>query len=264
MRPSTPQTASKAGSGLAIATLAAILATLIVNALSNLYPPQGQNIGEISNTILSGVLITPASYAFAIWGVIYIGLIAYGLYQLRPAQRRAADIQRVNVRLIVACVAQIIWVYLFTLQLFSLSVLAMLAILFALIGAYLQINPLQEAVSRQRKWFAQVPLSIYLGWISVATIVNVASALYSLGWQGWGLSAVGWTVLMLIVGGLLAALVALQRRDVAFTLVYVWAFGAIAMRHLTTPSLCLTAGGLAIALVLILLIGEQLRRRATA
>ncbi|MFE4107321.1 tryptophan-rich sensory protein [Almyronema epifaneia] len=261
MSSSTPQTPAKSGWALAIATLAAILATLIVNTLSNLYPPQGRNIGEISNTILSGVLITPASYAFAIWGVIYVGLVAYGLYQLKPAQRQAAALQRVNVRLIVACVAQIIWVYLFTLQLFNLSVLAILAILFALIGAYLQVNSARSRVSRPYRWFAQIPLSVYLAWISVATIVNIASALYSSNWTGWGLSSAGWTVLMLIVGGLLAAIVALQRSDVAFTLVYVWAYSAIALRHLAAPTLWLTAAGLALSLLIILSIG-RIRRRA--
>ncbi|NJN03735.1 MAG: tryptophan-rich sensory protein [Leptolyngbyaceae cyanobacterium SL_1_1] len=259
---STPQRPSKSGLRLAVTTLASILATLVVNTLSNLYPPQGKNIGEISNTVLGGVLITPASYAFAIWGVIYVGLIAYGLYQLRPTQRQAPTIGQVNVRLIVACVAQIIWVYLFTLQFFGLSVLAMLAILFALIGAYLQLNTPPQA-SRKRRWFAQVPLSIYLAWISVATIVNVASVLYSFNWSGWGLSGVGWTVLMLVVGGLLAAIVALQRGDIAFALVYVWAYGAIALRHLETPTLWLTAGGLAIALLIVLAVGP-LRRQMSA
>ncbi|MEO0491633.1 MAG: tryptophan-rich sensory protein, partial [Cyanobacteria bacterium J06659_2] len=65
---------------LPLFTLVAILATLMVNTLSNFFPPGGQNVGEISNTVLSGVLITPANYAFAIWGLIYIGLIAYGVY----------------------------------------------------------------------------------------------------------------------------------------------------------------------------------------
>ncbi|MGL4622150.1 MAG: tryptophan-rich sensory protein, partial [Chroococcidiopsis sp.] len=77
--------ASTQGSGrqgiLSLATLFAILATLGVNVLSNFFPVRGLNIGEIANTILQGVQITPANYAFAIWGLIYLGLIAYGIYQ---------------------------------------------------------------------------------------------------------------------------------------------------------------------------------------
>ncbi|HEY9747991.1 MAG TPA: tryptophan-rich sensory protein, partial [Allocoleopsis sp.] len=227
--PPESQSTSRSGRGLAIATLVAIIATLLVNALSNFLPIAGLNIGEIANTILGGVQITPANYAFAIWGLIYTGLIAYGLYQLGPAQRQDPTIQRVDTLLIVACVAQIAWVYLFTLQLFWPSVVAMTAILLPLIGAYLQLGIGKVRVSRDRQWFAQAPFSIYLGWISVATIVNVASALYSSGWNGWGLDATSWTVVMLVVGTVIGAIVAVQRADIAFTSVFIWAFVAIAL-----------------------------------
>lgn len=244
---------------LPIATLIAILATLSVNIWSNFFPPQGLNIGEIANTILKGVLITPANYAFAIWGLIYLGLIAYGIYQLRPNQHGDANIRRVDSLLIVACIAQMAWVYLFTLRLFWLSVVAMLAILLPLIGAYLQLGIGKVRVSREYKWLAQMPFSIYLGWISVATIVNVASALYISSWDGWGISAVGWTAIMLIVGAIIAAIVAVQRADIAFTLVFVWAYVAIAIRHLNTPLIWITA--LAAAIVLSALLGFSKRHK---
>ena len=243
---------------LPIATLIAILATLSVNIFSNFFPPRGLNIGEIANTILKGVLVTPANYAFAIWGLIYLGLIAYGIYQLRPNQRSDANIRRVDSLLIVACIAQIAWVYLFTLRLFWLSVVAMLAILLSLIGAYLQLG-IGKRVSREYKWLAQMPFSIYLGWITVATIVNVASALYISRWDGWGISAVGWTAIMLIVGAVIAAIVTVQRADIAFTLVFVWAYVAIAIRHLNTPLIWITA--LAAAIVLSALLGFSKRHK---
>ncbi len=246
---------------LPIATLIAILATLSVNILSNFFPPQGLNIGEIANTILKGVLITPANYAFAIWGLIYLGLIAYGIYQLRPNQHGDANIRRVDCLLIVACIAQIAWVYLFTLRLFWLSVVAMLAILLPLIGAYLQLGIGKVRVSREYTWLAQMPFSIYLGWISVATIVNIASALYISSWDGWGISAVGWTAIMLIVGAVIAAIVAVQRADIAFTLVFVWALVAIAIRQLNTPLIWITA--LAAAIVLSVLLGFSKMRHKT-
>jgi hypothetical protein len=125
---------------LAIATFLAILGTLVINTLSNIFPPGGENVGEIANTTLAGVLITPANYAFAIWGLIYVGLIAYGVYQLRPAQRQDPDIQTVNRWLIVACVAQMLWIGLFTLKYFTLSIPAMLVILGSLIACYQALN----------------------------------------------------------------------------------------------------------------------------
>lgn len=253
-------TKSSSGIGLAIATFIAILATLTVNILSNFFPPRGANIGEIANTTLAGVMITPANYAFAIWGLIYLGLIAYGIYQLRPSQRSHPTIQGVNILLIIACIAQIAWVYLFTMQLFWLSVVAMLAILLALIGAYLQLSIGKEKVLRDRKWLAHVPFSIYLGWISVATIVNVASALYVVNWYGWGISSANWTAIMLVVATAIGAIVAIQRADIAFTLVFIWAYIAIAIRQLNTPVIWITAVLGAIVLGLLLIFSSRRRK----
>lgn len=246
-------TKSSSGMGIAIATLLAILATLTINVLSNFFPLKGANIGEISNTILQGVQITPANYAFAIWGLIYIGLIAYGIYQLRPTQRRDPTLQRVDILLIVACVAQIIWVYLFTMRFFWLSVVAMLVILLALIGAYLKLGVGKVRVLRDRKWLAHIPLSIYLGWISVATIVNVASALYISNWDGWGISSAIWTAIMLVVATVIAAIVAMKRGDIAFSCVFIWAYIAIAIRHLNNPIIWITAVLGAIVLLILLI-----------
>ncbi|WP_009634078.1 tryptophan-rich sensory protein [Synechocystis sp. PCC 7509] len=239
---------AKSSLGIAIATLIAILTTLTINVLSNFFPLQGANIGKISNTILQGVQITPANYAFAIWGLIYIGLIAYGVYQLRPNQRQDPTIQRVNTLLIVACIAQIVWVYLFTTKLFWLSVVAMLVILLALISAYLQLGVGKVRVMRDRQWLAHIPFSIYLGWISVASIVNIASALYISNWDGWGINGTYWTAIMLVIATVIAAIVAMQRADIAFTCVFIWAYIAIAIRQVDNPIIWITAVVGAIAL----------------
>ncbi|MBE9227160.1 tryptophan-rich sensory protein [Phormidium sp. LEGE 05292] len=249
----TTRQESNSGLGLSIATLIAIFATLIVNILSNFFPPSGRNIGEIANTILQGVLIIPANYAFAIWGLIYLGLIAYSIYQFRPSQRSRSTIQQVNALVILASLAQILWVYLFTVQLFWPSVVAMLIILLPLIRIYLLLRSGRLQVSRERKWFAQIPFSIYLAWISVATIVNIASALYISGWDGWSINDTGWTAIMVIIGTIIAAIVAIQKGDIAFTLVFVWAYLAIALRHLTNPVIWIIALASAIALLSLLI-----------
>jgi hypothetical protein len=235
----TPQNRSNSGRGLAIATAIAIVGAVVANTILSRFPPGGQNVGELANTVLAGVLITPASYAFAIWGIIYLGLFAYGIYQFHPQRRQEPQIQRVNKLLIVACIAQTIWIVLFSLQQFGWSILAMLGILVPLIGIYLtlgigrkgQRSTADQRVSRQRRWMAHIPFSLYLAWIAVATVVNVASALYAANWAGWGLAAVTWTVIMVIVVALLAATVIYQRGDLVFTLVFVWALVAIAVRQ---------------------------------
>ncbi|MFQ4135060.1 tryptophan-rich sensory protein [Nodosilinea sp. PGN35] len=241
----TPQTRSGSGLGLAIATVVAVVAAVVFNTLSNRFPPGGQNVGQISNTILAGVLITPANYAFAIWGIIYLGLLAYAIYQFHPERRQEPQLQRVNKLLIAACVAQTIWIWLFSVQQFGWSIVAMLGILIPLIGIYLTLNigldrqqPTRGyRVSRLRRWMAHIPFSLYLSWIAVATIVNVASALYATNWGGWGISAVTWTVAMIVVAAVLAEVVIYQRGDVAFALVFVWALVAIAVRQSDIPAI---------------------------
>ncbi|MGB3199578.1 MAG: tryptophan-rich sensory protein, partial [Nodosilinea sp.] len=231
----TPQR-SDSGPGLSIATAIAVVAAVVFNTLFNRFPPSGQSIGDISTTILSGVLITPASYAFAIWGAIYLGLFAYVVYQFHPERRREPVIQRVNGLLILACIVQTVWILLFTFQQFGWSILAMVALLLALIGIYTTLNIGRERVSRQRRWMAHIPFSLYLGWISVATVVNIASALYASAWGGWGISSATWTVVMIVVAALIGAAVIYTRRDLAFTLVLVWALVAIAVRQSDIPA----------------------------
>lgn len=232
-------------------TVAAIVGSFAVNAWSNISPPNGASIGEISNTQFAEVLITPANYAFAIWGVIYLGLIGFGVYQFLPPQNQHPNLQTISYLLVAACIAQAIWVFLFLSNLFGWSVLAMVAILLCLVGVYLQLGTRDRAPSWQERWLLRIPFSVYLGWISVATVVNVALALYDAGWNGWGLAPEVWTVVMSVVSSALAIALLIQRRDVAFSLVIIWALVAIAVKRASIPLIAVSAVILAIVLVLV-------------
>lgn len=234
------------------ATLIAIFAAIVINALSNAFPIRGLNIGAIANQILGGVLITPANYAFAIWGVIYLGLIGFGFYQALPAQRTNLGLRPLRAPILWACVFQIVWVYLFQLQQFWGSVALMFGILVSLIAAYLRSRFPVGRVSRAEKWLVQIPISIYLGWISVAAIVNVASALYASQWNGLGVAPSMWTVFMLLIAAAITAVIVMRYQDVAFTGVIVWAFLAVALRQSAQPAILITAMGAAIALAALL------------
>lgn len=236
-----------------VTTLVAIVGSIAINTISNIFPFNGFSIGTLSNTLFAPVHITPANYAFAIWGVVYTGLIAFGLFQLQPSQRRNPRLQHSGYLLAIACLSQCIWIYLFLARLFPLSVLAMLGILLPLIGIYQRLGVGESNISRQERWFLQVPISIYLGWISVATILNVANALYSINWNGWGIDPIVWTIVMMIVSAALAAVVMVQRRDPAFPLVIVWALVSIAIRQFTVPSIVTTGVLTSIGLVLLVL-----------
>ncbi|WP_017318068.1 tryptophan-rich sensory protein [Mastigocladopsis repens] len=235
-----------------LATLAAIIGAFVVNVLSNIFPLNGFSIGEISNTLFKNLQIIPANYAFAIWGLIYLGLFALGIYQVLPNQRHDPDLRKIGYLLVIACFAQSLWVYLFLSRLFSLSVVAMLGILLPLIAIYVRLGIGRNSASRIKKWCVHFPISIYLAWISVATIVNVACALYFVSWDGWGISAQVWTVIILIVAAAIAAVIAVQRRDIAYTAVTVWALVAIAVKQWENPILRIVALVCAVALILLI------------
>ena len=234
-------------------TLFAIVGTFIVNAWSNINPLYGLTIGDISQQFFSEVLITPANYAFAIWGVIYLGLIAFGIYQLLPSQRAHPRLRRIDYWLILACVVQAIWVFLFLSRWFLGSLIAMLGILISLILIYRQLN-ISGPVPRRERWFVNIPFSIYLGWISVATVVNVALVLYDAGWTGGGIAPEAWTVIMAVVAAGLGAWLAIERRDRPYPLVIAWALGAIAVRQSDMPLIAVSTAGLAIALVILVVV----------
>lgn len=230
----------------------AILAAFAINVYTNLAPPSGRTIGEISNTKFAEVIIIPANYAFAIWGLIYLALIGFAIYQALPNQRNNPYLGKIGYLLVISNLAQIAWVFLFSYQLVTLSVVAMLAIWFPLLMIYLRIG--YKRVSKQNRRFIHDPISLYFAWISVATIVNIAIALYQINWSGWGLNDQMWTVIMLSIAAFIAAIANITRLDTAFLLVVVWALVAIAVHRADMLIIVTTAGALALALLLLLLL----------
>lgn len=240
-----------------ILTAGAILTAFLVNVWSNLAPPNGQTIGDISNNQFGDLLITPASYAFAIWGLIYVGLFVFAAYQLRPAQHSNPRLHG-SYWVVAACCAQIAWVFLFLTGQFVASLLAMVAILVPLVVFYITLRS-EGYVSAVEKWRSQRPISLYLGWISVATILNGAIALTSVGWRGWGISPTIWTILMIAVATALGGLVLWQEADWVYPGTVVWALVAIGIRHINRWDLAGTA--LVAAIGLALLMGWRYRAK---
>jgi hypothetical protein len=217
----------------------AVIATIGINGLANALPLNGVTTGEISDRF--DVYFVPAGYVFSIWGVIYLGLIAFAIYQALPSQRDNPRLIRVGYLFALSCVANIAWLFLWHYELFPLTLIAMVALLGLLISIYTRLGIGCEEAPAAEQWLVRLPFSIYLGWVSVATIANVTSLLDYLGWNGWGISEVAWAVVMLVIGAGLTTVVSLSRRDVAYALVIVWAFVGIAVKHTGTPTVAITA-----------------------
>jgi tryptophan-rich sensory protein len=236
----------------------ALLVTLAVNGLANALPLNGKLTGEISDSF--PVLFTPAGYVFAIWGLIYLLLTAFAVYQALPAQRDNPRLDRIGGWFIAASLFNAAWIFLWHYEQFPLTIVAMLGLLVSLLAIYLRLEIGRSPASRAERLLVDLPFSVYLGWISVATIANAAVTLYDLGWNGGGLGPLPWTVLVILVAAGLGAAMIFLRREVAYPLVLAWAFVGIAVRQSGAPVVVVTAALGAAAMLGLLLA----RRRAPA
>ena len=237
----------------------AVIAVIAVNIIAVALPLNGLNTGEISDRF--DIFFVPAGYVFSIWSLIYIGLIAYAIYQALPGQKENPRLRSMGYLFVFSCLANIIWLFLWHYEVFLFTLVAMLALLLSLIAIYLRLDIGRGQVSTGEKWFVHIPFSIYLGWISVATIANATQLLYYLGWSGWGISPEIWAVIMLAAGVIISAVMSLTRADIAYSLVLVWAYVGIAIEHANTSIVANAAWIAAILILVILVIGVYRRYR---
>ncbi len=234
-----------------ILVVLAVVLTIVVNTLANALPLNGLNTGEISDSFK--VYFVPAGYVFSIWGLIYLGLMAFAIFQALPSQRENPRIQKIAGWFILGSLANIAWIFLWHYQQFPVTLLAMLTLLVSLILIYLKLGiGTGLKVTSAETWMVRVPFSLYLGWITVATIANVTDVLYYANWNGWGIAPQVWAVIMLAVAVVVAALMALLKRDAVYLAVLVWAFAGIAFKFQGTNLVFMAA---LIAAVLVALLG---------
>jgi benzodiazapine receptor len=236
-----------------VAIIVAVVAIIVVNGLATALPLNGQTTGEISDRFQ--VYFVPAGYVFSIWGLIYLALIAFAIYQALPRQADNPRLRRIGGLFILSSIANIAWIFLWHYEFFTLTLVAMIILLLSLITIYLQLGIRRTEVSGGEKWLVHIPFSIYLGWITVATIANVTSLLDYLNWTGWGISAEAWAVVMFIAALVIASLVSLTRGDVAYMLVIIWAFAGIAVKHTGKPVIPTVAWAVTALALLMMVVG---------
>jgi hypothetical protein len=235
-----------------ISVVLTILATLVVNALANILPINGQNTGAISDRF--HVYFVPAGYVFSIWGIIYIGLVVFAIYQALPAQRENPRLRSTGWWVSLGGLANIAWIFLWHYEHFVLTLVAMLALLGTLIMTYLQLGTGRSMVPGRETWMARVPFSIYLGWITVATVANITEVLDFVKWDGFGIAPEIWMGVVLAAVLVIAALMSFTRRDIAYGLVILWALAGITVKQAAIPAVVIptwiTFGLVAIALLI--------------
>lgn len=242
-----------------IAVVLVTLVTIVINILANALPINGLNTGQISDTFK--VYFVPAGYVFSIWGIIYIGLIAYSVYQALPAQRTNPRLQATGWWVVLGGLANCAWIFLWQYEHFVWTVAAMLILLASLIVVYLRLGIGQTKASTGETWAVRIPFSIYLGWITVATVADISDVLWFVKWNQFGISAVVWMVIILGAVLIIAGLMNFLHRDIAYALVILWALAGIAARFpqagIVTIATWVTFGLVAASLVAAFLVKKN-------
>jgi hypothetical protein len=234
-----------------ILNLLALVATVIVNGLANALPLNGITTGDVINR--DPTLFLPANWVFSIWGLIYLGLALFVVYGLLPAGRRNPRLQRISPYFVASCVANAIWLFLWHYNLLPVSMVAMVVLLGSLIAIYTLLRRGRAQPGRFERVALWWPFSIYLGWVSVATIANATVVLDRAGWGGWGLDPALWAAIMVVIGGALGAAIGIGKSDPLVPAVFVWAFVGLAVRQRDTPLVAAVAAIVAVALVIVVL-----------
>jgi hypothetical protein len=244
-----------------LANVITLVLVLVVNYLANALPLNNQTTAEISDSY--PVLFTPAGYVFSIWGLIYLALIWFTIYQALPAQADHPRVKKIGWWFSAANLFNAAWIFSWHYNQLLLSEIFMLGLLVSLLMIYARLEIGKVTLPPVEKLLSEFPFSLYLGWISIATIANTSVLLYAAGWNGFGLAPEIWTYLVLAVGALLGILMIRERNAITYPLVVIWAFTGINLKP-SAPESIKTAAGLAALVVLVYLMFSLLRARQLA
>jgi hypothetical protein len=211
---------------LRVANFLAFLGTVAINALAVTLPLNGRSTGELSDAYPN--LFVPAGLTFSIWGIIYLLLGVYAVFQL-VAHRPFID--RIGWAFVFSSVANMGWIVSWHYEQVLVSFLVMLVLLACLIAIYLRLFIGRSTGSAREKWLVHVCFSVYLGWITVATVANATALLVDAGWGRFGLSEAFWAVFVICAATLITLLMLLRRGDVFHALVVLWAFLGIILKR---------------------------------
>lgn len=219
---------------LASLNILSVCFALVLNFLANYLPINGKTTGELSDQYEN--YFVPAGFTFAIWGIIYIGIIVLSVYLFYHAVRKTETItpfiQKLSVWFIISNIANGVWILFWHYEWVIFSLFTMFILLLNLIDMYAKMGD-----SRPHSLSVNVclyaPVSIYLGWISVASIANVTAAFVSVKWTGGFMSPDSWAIVMIFLAGLLGIIMIYFRQDILFALVISWALYGIYAKRMT-------------------------------
>lgn len=228
------------------------LVVIGVNVLAGLGLINGNTTSQVSEKYDN--LFVPAGFTFSIWGLIYLALLGFIIYQLRLAFAAGDEdsleqfMERMRGWWLISCMANSCWLFAWHYELLPLALLLMLTLLISLLAIHINFNIAAPGASRSVRWFIYIPFSLYLGWICVATVANTAALMVYAGWNGMSVPV---TAILILVACIGATLLVVKRHNIVAGIVAIWAFyGIIAKRQSEVTSMalpviicCLTAIG---------------------
>jgi hypothetical protein len=223
---------------LSILNLLGFLGTVVVNALAVILPINNITTGELSD--LYPNLFVPAGLTFAIWGLIYVLLGIFVIYPLIPSVRRNTQkvdfVRRIGPWFFISCLANIGWIFAWHYKIVPLSLVLMLILFGSLLAIYLRLNIGKSEAQKAEKYLVHLPFSVYLGWITIATIANATALLVNINWNAWGLGEQFWAAAVIIVGIAIALSILFTRKDIFYCLVVDWALLGILLKRLSVTT----------------------------
>lgn len=250
-----PVTTSGAGRIiLKLLVLISFLLMVLMNTLANVLPINGVTTGSVSDSYAN--LFAPAGFTLSIWGIIYLLLALFTIYQF-VADRKvsATDASTVQVKqsdqasddmkktrslsytliwvfFVLSSLINTVWILAWHYNRIGWSLVLMIGLLLCLILIHSHVNKFKGSITRRERLLTKLPFSVYFGWITVATVANVTTWLVAIDWQGWGISDEIWTVIAIVAATLIALLVIARSKDAAYALVILWALTGIVSKHL--------------------------------
>lgn len=236
---------------LKYANIAAFIITVIVNAIAGSTTLiGGQDTAAVSNKYPT--LVTPAGYTFAIWGIIYLLLGVFVVYSALPKERGSDYVGKIGWLFVLSSILNVAWIVVWQSEILVVSVVLIVAYLLSLIAIYLRLNIGKAHVKLGERLAVHLPFSVYLGWISIATIANITLTLVAYNWDGFGVAPEIWAVIVVAVALVLTMLMLGIRKDIAYALVIIWALVGISVNQTNTNVVLATQVGAVIAAIAIL------------
>ena len=248
----------------------ALIVTIVMNYLSNTGIFNGNTMKTVSDKYHN--YFTPAGYAFSIWGLIYLGLLGFVIYtgcglfkkDTQSESQENSSVLKIGWWLVISCVGNSLWVIAWLYDYIGLSIILMLIILFSLLKIIINTRMELDFHPFKKYLFIYWPFAFYAGWISVALIADVAAWLTKINWNGFGISEINWTIIMIIVAGLVNVWMVWKRNLREFGLIGIWALMAISVSNKGGISSIIYACYIVSAIILLSIIMNKFKNRKSS